>query len=463
MSIPKLDLRSSVPFLPTIDQEKALGLLETFFASSNYREIFLLRGFAGTGKTSLLAHIAQTYAKHKKNVVLLAPTGRAARILSEYCQMPAYTIHKRIYRLAEEMGGEMNFVLQRNVFEDTLFIVDEASMIASNNPLERDVLTDLLRYVYRGKGCRLIISGDNAQLPPVGMETSPALDAHFLRETFHLPVTDVQLSEVVRQASESGILENATRLRQLLQASHSCVQFIPNGHDVKSITGLELQESLEECIHRYGMDEVLFITRSNKRANQFNSEIRNRLLFREEEIQAGDFLMAVKNNYHWLKSEENKEDFIANGEVMEILRIEKKETLYGQNFADVSIRFVNNRIPDVGIKIWLNSLITDSASMSNEDMRDLYYSVYNDYLALGETRKAKSLTMNDPYFNAVQVKFAYAVTCHKAQGGQWSAVFIDHGFLTEEMVDVNLIRWFYTALTRAKQEVYLVNFHEMFL
>jgi exodeoxyribonuclease-5 len=226
---------------------------------------------------------------------------------------------------------------------------------------------------------------------------------------------------------------------------------------------LELQESLEECIHRYGMDEVLFITRSNKRANQFNSEIRNRLLFREEEIQAGDFLMAVKNNYHWLKSEENKEDFIANGEVMEILRIEKKETLYGQNFADVSIRFVNNRIPDVGIKIWLNSLITDSASMSNEDMRDLYYSVYNDYLALGETRKAKSLTMNDPYFNAVQVKFAYAVTCHKAQGGQWSAVFIDHGFLTEEMVDVNLIRWFYTALTRAKQEVYLVNFHEMFL
>jgi exodeoxyribonuclease-5 len=295
------------------------------------------------------------------------------------------------------------------------------------------------------------------------METSPALDAHFLRETFHLPVTEVQLSEVVRQASESGILENATRLRQLLPLSESRVKFIPNGKDVKSITGLELQESLEECIHRYGMDEVLFITRSNKRANQFNAEIRNRLLYREEEIQAGDYLMAVKNNYHWLKSEENKEDFIANGEVMEILRIEKKETLYGQNFADVSVRFVNDRIPDIGIKIWLDSLGTDSASMSNEDIRNLYYSVYTDYLAQGETRKAKSLTMNDPYFNAVQVKFAYAVTCHKAQGGQWSAIFIDHGYLTEEMVDVNLIRWFYTALTRAKQEVYLVNFHEMFL
>ena len=453
-------LHKTFSFVPTSDQLKVFRLLDSFLADKSNLQLFILRGYAGTGKTSILAHIAKQFSKERK-IVLMAPTGRAAKVLSSYCKIPAFTVHKKIYRMAESAMGDLNFVLQKNNFTDTIFIVDEASMISSGHYGERDVLEDLMRFVYRGKGCKLILSGDNAQLPPVDMAYSPALDEAFMNDRFHLPVTFYELNEVVRQAQESGILYNATGLRKSLQSESLNVKFNTNYDDFHSINGLELQESLEECVSEFGSDEVLIVTRSNKRANQFNAEMRNRLLFREADIEAGDILMSVKNNYHWL-SEEKNDDFIANGESMEVLKVLNKDSLYGFDFADVNVRFVDDRMPDIDVKVWLNCLTTEGPAIPQTDVRNLFFSVMDDYVAQGETKKAKQLTLIDPYYNALQVKFSYAVTCHKAQGGQWAAVFIDHGYLTDEMVDESLLRWFYTAITRATDRVYLVNFNEMF-
>lgn len=454
-------LHKSFQFEPTNDQLEAFHYLEEFITQRKLLWLFILRGYAGTGKTTILAHLAKTVSK-KQKVVLLAPTGRAARVLSSYCKMPAFTIHKRIYRLADD-GSDFNFILQKNNFVNTLFIVDEASMISTGFGGERNVLEDLMRYVYRGRGCKLILSGDNAQLPPVDMAYSPALDQQYLESCFNMPVTLFELNDVVRQSKQSGILHNATLLRKSLQNGSNQIQFQTEFPDVSAINGLELQESLEEAIGNYGMEEVLVVTRSNKRANQFNQEIRNRLLFREEQIEAGDILMGVRNNYHWLKDEEDKADFIANGESMEVRKVLGVYEMYGQKFADLNVRFVDDRIPDVDLKIWLNCLSVEGPSMTMVDRKQLFYGVYEDYLAQGESRNAKQKAMSDPYFNAMECKFSYAVTCHKAQGGQWAAVFIDHGFLTDDMVDENLLRWFYTALTRATDRVYLVNFNKMFL
>jgi exodeoxyribonuclease-5 len=458
----EIELHKSFQFTPTQDQLAVFQLLDSFLSNKTALQLFILRGYAGTGKTSILAHVAKFFEKDKK-IVLLAPTGRAARVLSSYCGLPAFTVHKKIYRMAENVSGDMNFVLQKNNFTDTLFIVDEASMISSGYNGERDLLEDLMRFVYRGKGCKLIMSGDNAQLPPVDMSTSPALDEEFMLSRFNIPVTHFELNEVVRQSKESGILANATDLRKSLQSNSLSVQFNTEYSDFQSINGMELQESLEESISNYGADEVLIVTRSNKRANQFNAEIRNRLLFREDKIEAGDILMGVKNNYHWLAKEEKKDDFIANGESMEVLKVLSKQTMYGYEFTDLNIRFVDDRIPDVDIKVWVDCLDTEGSAMPQADVRDLFYKIMEDYVAQGESKKAKQLTLIDPFYNALQAKFSYAVTCHKAQGGQWSAVFIDHGYLTDEMVDESLLRWFYTAVTRATQKVYLVNFNEMFL
>jgi ATP-dependent exoDNAse (exonuclease V) alpha subunit len=457
-----IDLSQSFPFQATPDQQEALDLLNMFFNSNNALQVFILRGYAGTGKTTILAHLAKSLQKQNK-VVLLAPTGRAAKVLSSYCGIPAFTIHKRIYWLAEGAEGDLNFVLQKNKFTDTLFIVDESSMISSSSAGQRDVLEDLMRFVYRAKGCKVIFAGDNAQLPPVELDYSPALDAKFMEDRFNLPVTEIELNTVVRQENESGILHNATQLRRLIQNHTTAIEFDVNETDFKSINGLELQEYIEESMNNYGVEDILFITRSNKRANQFNNEIRNRLLFREEKIETSDILMSVKNNYHWLNSEETKDDFIANGESFEILKVLNKESMYGFDFADVNIRFIDNRIPDIDVKVLLDSLMVEAPSISTSEIRNLYYKIFEDYVAQGEGRKAKQLTLKDPYYNAIQCKFSYAVTCHKAQGGQWSAVFVDHGYLTDEMVDENLLRWLYTAITRAKKQVYLVNFNSNFI
>ncbi len=457
-----IDLHKSFQFSPTPDQSRAFGQLNQFINSNTALQLFILRGFAGTGKTSVLAHIAKTLQKVNK-VVLMAPTGRAAKVLSSYCGLPAFTVHKKIYWLKDAGDGEMNFVLQNNKYKDTIFIVDEASMLSSGSGGDRDVLEDLMRFVYRSPGCRIIMSGDNAQLPPVDMIYSPALDREYMVDRFRMEVDEIELNTVVRQAQESGILANATALRKSLQLKDYQIKFSPNDTDVKSINGMELQESLEESISEFGVDEVLIVTRSNKKANQFNNEVRNRLLFREDNLEAGDVLMSVKNNYHWLKNEENKDDFIANGESFEVLKVLGKDSLHGFEYADVNVRFLDNRIPDIDIKVWLDALMVEGPSMPISDVRNLYYKVYEEYVELGEGKKAKEQALNDAFYNAVQVKFSYAVTCHKAQGGQWSAVFIDHGFLVDDMVDENLLRWFYTALTRASQRVYLVNFNKQFL
>ncbi len=457
-----IDLHKSFPFTPTPDQSRALELLTQFLNSKTPLQLFVLRGYAGTGKTTILAHLAKTLQIVNK-VVLLAPTGRAARVLSSYCGLPAYTVHKKIYWLKEEGAGDMSFVLQNNKFKNTLFIVDEASMLSTGVGIERDVLEDLMRFVYRSPGCKILFSGDNAQLPPVDMTYSPALDHQYLTDRFQVDVIQMELNTVVRQSQESGILLNATELRKSLQSGEFQIKMTPNTSDVISINGMELQESLEQSIGEFGIDDVLIVTRSNKRANQFNQEVRNRILFREDNIEAGDVLMSVKNNYHWLKKEENKDDFIANGEAFEIKKIWGKEEMHGFQYADANVRFLDNRIPDLDVKIWLDALITEGPSMPLNDLRNLYYKVYHEYIDLGEGKKAKKSALEDSYYNAVQVKFSYAVTCHKAQGGQWSAVFIDHGYLTDELIDENLLRWFYTALTRASQKVYLVNFNKHFL
>lgn len=455
-----VNLIESFSFQPTTCQSKALSLLTQFINSENYLQSFILKGFAGTGKTTILAHVAQQIQK-EKNVVLMAPTGRAARVLSSYCGLPAHTIHKRIYWLAEGAEGDLNFVLQKNKQTDTIFIVDESSMLASNRHDGRDLLEDLMRFVYRSKGCKIIFAGDSAQLPPVHFDHSPALDSKFMEDRFNMPMLEVELNTVVRQQEQSGILENATYLRQLIQSNSINIKFNPNSSDFYSLNGLELQEALEESISQFGVDEVLFVTRSNKRANQFNSEIRNRLLFREEKIETGDLLMSVKNNYHWLSSEEKKDDFIANGESFEIRKVLGREEIYGNEFVDANVRFIDDRIPDIDIKIWINSLDVETPSIGTPQVRELFFRVYDDYLGQG-VKNAKELALNDDYYNAVQCKFSYAVTCHKAQGGQWDAVFIDHGYLTDEMVDENLLRWLYTAITRSKERVYLVNFNENF-
>lgn len=450
------------PFSPTTNQRNALDALTTFANYQNPYHIFLLKGYAGTGKTSLLAHISYEYNK-VHNVVLLAPTGRAAKVLSDYCKLPAFTIHKKIYRLFDNPDGERQFMLQKNNYKDTLFIVDECSMISSGGYAMRDLLEDMMRFVFRGKNCRLILAGDTAQLPPVDMDFSPALNKEYLEYNFKFPVTEVELTEVVRQVADSGILYNATQLREQIVHQNAVVCLETDLPNIWSINGMELQEKLEQSYHAYGADEVLFVTRSNKRANQFNQEIRNRLLFREEKLSGGDLVMAVKNNYHWLPKEEQQSSFIANGESMEVKQVYGTETMYGFEFADARVSLISAKGVDVDVKLWLDALDVNGPSMTQQDHNDLYYKVYNDYLGVKNEKPVKEMVKSDNYYNALQVKFSYAVTCHKSQGGQWDAVFVDHGYLTDEMIDVNFLRWLYTAITRAKKELYLVNFNEAFL
>ncbi len=451
------DLTQNFPYELTGGQREALLRLTKFIDHPDARRIFVLKGYAGTGKTTLLSHITRQL---DKKVILLAPTGRAARVLGNYCGKRAYTIHKWIYAIEEE-GGLISYRLKKNTATDTLFIVDEASMIAPEKEYGRDdLLTDLMRFVFTGKGCRILLSGDDAQLPPVGFSSSPALDRKYLLSNYKLPVELFTLDEVLRQARNSGILFNATKLRQVLQSGGANVQFdLADFDDIRAIGGDVMEEYLEDSYGRWGQEEVLIITRSNKRANLFNKQVRYRLLFRENEIDAGDMLMAVRNNYYWLKHEKA---FIANGETCEVLQVMKREKKYGFEFADVRVRLIDSLYDDLEIKLLLNAIDVDSASLPYTEIRRLYKEVENDYIHFAGKEEHDAEPADDPYYNALQVKFAYAVTCHKAQGGQWKAVFIDQGFLTEEMIDRNWIRWLYTALTRATHRVFLVNFHPRF-
>jgi len=462
-------LIQNLGFTPTPGQKALSEKLSDFICSDERDSVFILKGYAGTGKTSMLRALVRTLELFKFKTVLLAPTGRAAKVLSSYTERSAYTIHKWIYRQQSSSDGTGRFLLDKNLMKDCFFIVDEASMI-SNDAAEGSVfgsgrlLDDLYEYVYSGHHCRLIVVGDTAQLPPVGMDISPALD-HEELELYGLHPLEHELKEVVRQEQNSGILYNATFIRGLLadeRAEQLYFPFTLTGYqDIVRLGGEQLIEKISECYDRYGEQQTMVITRSNKRAIKFNQGIRSSILYKDSEITTGDLLMIVKNNYFW-KLEDEKVDFVANGDIVRIKAIYRYEELYGFRFADVSLQFIDYGDLEVDCKIFLNTLSIESASMTREDGQRLFQAVAEDYQDIRNKKKRWEKIRENPFFNALQVKFAYAVTCHKAQGGQWDAVFVDQGYLTEEMINREYLRWLYTAFTRPVRELYLVNFNKEF-
>lgn len=455
--------------LPTNGQNELAQKLAGFVAESETDAVFILKGYAGTGKTTMLSSLVRTFVKFKFRSVLLAPTGRAAKVLSNYAGQNAYTIHKSIYRQQSSTDGAGRFVLNKNLYKDTFFIVDEASMISNSNS-ETSIfgsgrlLEDLIEYVYSGSNCRLFLVGDTAQLPPVGLDVSPALSKKEL-DFYDRYVYEYELTEVVRQDQHSGILFNATFLRNLITDGNynsgyfdiECSQF----DDIRRLSGADLIEEISTCYDRFGLIETIVVTRSNKRANKFNEGIRSTILYKEADISVGDLIMIVKNNYFWLEANE-KIDFIANGDIAEIISIYKHEEMYGFRFANVSLRLLDYPDIEFNCKIMLDTLNIESAALTNDQNRKLFDAVSEDYLDIRSKKKRWEKIRENPYFNALQVKFAYAVTCHKAQGGQWKAVFVDQGYLTEEMLNTEFLRWLYTAFTRPTERLYLVNFNKEF-
>jgi ATP-dependent exoDNAse (exonuclease V) alpha subunit len=456
------------PHQPSPQQTELFNKLHAFLQSNNGYECFLLRGYAGTGKTTVLGALVKTLKSYGLKSVLLAPTGRAAKVVTAYSGSKAYTIHKRIYRKKSAMSVDESFMLASNLAQDTLFLVDEASMISdevSGNNYET-LLKDLVDYVYNMKNCKLMLVGDTAQLPPVGSEYSPALDAKLLKDQFALQVFSFELTQVLRQQQNSGILYNVTAVRDIIrQEEEAYPQIVTKGYkDVFRMTGERLEEGLEYAYRKYGHDGTLVICRSNKNANLYNRQIRNRILMREEELTGGDQIMVVRNNYFWLQEhEEDSTGFIANGDIARIKKVRRFEEIYGFRFADVQLEFIDYaEDPVIDCKVLLDALYSDAPALLSIDQKRFYTEVMKDYDHIPNRRdKLKELKLN-PYYNALQIKFAYAVTCHKAQGGQWEAVFVDQGYLTDEMVNTDFLRWFYTACTRATTELFLVNFNQKF-
>lgn len=448
-------------FSPT--QQVAMDSFCRFFFGQKEDSLFVLKGYAGSGKTSFISAIVNVLLELKYKVVLLAPTGRAAKVFSGYSGQSAFTIHKKIYRQKSSTDGEGDFNLGFNGGADTLFFVDEASMISNSgedsNFGSGRLLDDLVEYVYNGKNNRLVLIGDIAQLPPVGLDISPALDAETLRLLYNMEVYVSELTDVMRQAELSGILYNATLVRQMLGGMREKLGLrVSHFPDVFKITGNELLEEIDSCYGKYGEDETMIVCRSNKRANRFNEGIRRMILYREEDFSGGDKIMIVKNNYFWGKDYEHV-DFIANGDIATVLRIEKRVELYGRHFARAQLS-VSGYDEEITALVMLDTLTSDFPSLSYQEMKGFYQSVEADYGDLASKKKRFEKVRENEYFNALQIKFAYAVTCHKAQGGQWDAVFIDQGWLSGEMMNDEYWRWLYTAVTRARKRLYFVNFKE---
>jgi len=458
-------LHENFSFTPTPSQEKLLYALGRFVASDKENCLLVVKGYAGTGKTTTVNALIKTIPYFDYKYVMLAPTGRAAKVMSAYTRRPAFTIHKKIYFKQKTPTGGVFFVPGANLHTNTVFIVDEASMIGAENYSVSgggDLLTDLFEYVFNGKNCRLILIGDGAQLPPVGSDYSPGLDLKYLKTSFHVTAALAELTDVTRQKKDSGILDLATQIRMALEKADMGVfpLALPPGHDVVSLTGYELQEALEDEFSKRGPEGAILVTRSNKRANQYNKEIRARVFFREEEISGGDFVMAVRNNYHWL-DEKSGAGFIANGDVMEISRLGKFREKYGFKFQEASVRLIDySGEPETEVLLWLDALDIDSASMPKAATDEVYRRTMMEYEHLKTKKERMEALKKDPFYNALQVKFAYAVTCHKSQGGQWPAVFVDQGYLTEEMLDTEYLRWLYTAITRASEKLYMLNFSD---
>jgi len=463
-------LKDLFPFEPTLIQEEAMEQLSLFVHYSHKPALFVLKGYAGTGKTTLISTFINWLPKLGLKSVLTAPTGRAAKVLSNYSDKLAFTIHKQIY-YHSNVEGSILFTIQKNKYADTIFIVDEASMISNSGGIgssfisqKRTLLDDLIDYVYSGKNCRLIFVGDTAQLPPVGSSESPALDIDYIAARFPVKVTEIILNQVTRQAKGSGILYNATHLRNILNEAKD---FFPkfnllNFQDIQRLSGYEIEEKISFCYTNDGIENTIIICRSNKQANNFNKYIKYNVLFQEDELNAGDLLMVVRNNYFWMKKEEDL-DFIANGDMLEVTRVIDYENCFGFRFANVSIRLLDyKKNLEFDVKLLLNTLNTESPSLGREDGYKLYEAVWHTYSNIRDKRERKKAVKENPYFNALQVKFGYAITCHKSQGGQWKNVFVDQGYLTDEMINKEYLRWLYTGVTRAVNKLYLTNFHEKF-
>lgn len=452
---------------PTQGQQELIALMSEFILKKEDRSSLLIKGYAGTGKTTILAALVKVLTELNINTILMAPTGRAAKVLSMYAESEASTIHKAIYRQKSAKDAMSKFVLGKNFFSNTIFIVDEASMIpdmAAENTFfgSGNLLRDLISYVFNDKNCKLILSGDTAQLPPVGMSLSNAMSAGIL-SGYNLRVDEYELKEVVRQTLNSGILSNATTIRNVISERKSDFPKIKTGKKIKDITcikGSEVMDFLQEFYSKYGLEQSMVICRSNRIANKYNEMIRNRILGREEEVSSGDYLMVVKNNYHWLEAEGI--DFIANGDIVKVKRVKKFEELYGHRFATLDLALPDYHDLEFTAKVNLDTLRLESASLGNEENLKLYQAIAEDYITEKSRVKIAEKVREDSYFNALQIKYAYAVTCHKAQGGQWPVVFVDQSFFKDDMLNVEYLRWLYTAFTRATEHLVLVNFNEKF-
>lgn len=463
MAKPSELIEKKFPFEPTQGQRVFFKLLDKFILESI--PCMLLKGFAGTGKTSVISALVKVLPFFNYKSMLLAPTGRAAKVMSLYAQKSAFTIHKVIYSQVAAPGAEvLEFKRQRNYSKKTIFIIDEASMLTDEAEFGRTgLLTDLFRYVFEDPSNQLILVGDSAQLPPVGKTDSPGLLKEYLASTYNKEVIGTELREVVRQESQSGILDNATYLRSILDKKQPDIKFNTGPYkDIYRMTAEKLEDGLRYAYDKYGVENTAIICRSNKSAVQYNHFIRRNIHFSESEIDAGDFLMIVKNNYHYLPSDA-KAGFLANGDFAEVVKIVRFEEMYGLHFADIMLRLTD--YPDqeaFEAKVILDTLHTHTPSLGTEDYNKLYQAVREDYADVTSKSALKEKLKQDPYLNALQIKFAYALTCHKSQGGQWKAVFVDQGYLTEEMVDRGYVRWLYTAVTRATDELFLVNFKSNF-
>ncbi|AYN04484.1 MULTISPECIES: ATP-dependent RecD-like DNA helicase [unclassified Flavobacterium] len=460
-------LQKKFPFSPTYKQDIFFQKIAIFLTDTANETIFVLKGYAGTGKTTVISTIVNNLIDIDKKYVLLAPTGRAAKVIANYSSKPAFTIHKKIYFPKKSSGGGVSFTIQQNKHKNTIFIVDEASMISDSNSDSKlyengSLLDDLISYVYSGTNCKMILLGDTAQLPPVNLDISPALDIHTLSVNYNKEIEHIELDEVMRQEENSGILFNATELRELLKESF-ITEFrfdVKKFKDIVRLTdGYDIQDAINSAYSNYSIEDTAFIVRSNKRANQYNEQIRTKILFKESDLSTGDFLMVVKNNYFWLK-DSDEAGFIANGDIIEILEIFSIQELYGFKFAKVKIRMVDypNQKPFETVLL-LDTIKSESPSLTYEESNRLYEEVMKDYE--NETTKYKKFqkVKANEYFNGLQVKFSYAITCHKSQGGQWDTVFIEQPYLPNG-IDRDYIRWLYTAMTRAKNKLYLIGFKD---
>ena len=464
----KYRIRQTFGFTPTAEQEYALDVFARFMTDSDDQVVMIMRGSAGTGKTTLAGAIVRAMAALKQKMILLAPTGRAAKVFSLNAGHAAYTIHRRIYR-QKSAGDLSSFNLNDNLNRDTLFIIDEASMIANQGYGDSAfgsgcLLDDLMTFVYqsgRGSNCRMLLIGDKAQLPPVGEDESPALMADVLR-CYGMRVYECDLNQVLRQGEESGILWNATQIRQMI--THDEMTQLPKIRfagfaDIQMVPGGELIDALSTSYYQVGTDETIVITRSNKRANIYNQGIRNQVLDLEEELCRGDQLMIVKNNYFW--TEGSKEiPFIANGDIAVVQRVRNVHEIYGFRFAEVTMQLPDYDDFELTATVCLDTLTSEAPALTREQQEQLYNAVMEDYADVPTKPERIKKLKSDRYYNALQVKFAYAVTCHKAQGGQWAHVYLDQGYMTDDMVSPGYIHWLYTAFTRARERLFLVNWQE---